>query len=260
MTTRDHAPAGAPTWIDLWTSDVAGARAFYGSLFGWNSDEPNPDFGGYFMFTLDGVPVAGAMGDMGDVKADDSWKVYFDTTDIDRAASAVARNGGTNHFPPTTIGELGTQFVFTDPSGATVGAWQAGAFPGLTVLDEPSAPSWFELRTRDHAGAVEFYGDVFGWTFEFVSDTDEFRYAMANDPEGDMGYAGLMDSRNDLAEGVPAFWKIYWNVADVDATIATALSLGGSVIEPAMDTPHGRMAVLADPSGAEFSLRTPPPA
>lgn len=258
MTTRDHAPAGAPTWIDLWTSDIEGSRAFYGSLFGWEAGEPDPNFGGYFMFTLDGIPVAGAMGDMGDVKADDSWKVYFDTSRIDQAAAAVEPSGGTNHFPPTAVGDLGTQFVFTDPSGATAGAWQAGSFPGLTVLEEPGTPSWFELHTRDHAGAVAFYGDVFGWTFDFVSDTDEFRYAMANDPEGPMGFAGLMDNRNDLAEGTPAYWAIYWEVADVDATIATATSLGGSVIEPAQDTPYGRLAVLADPAGARFSLRRSP--
>ena len=29
MTTRDHAPIGSPCWVDLWTSDVDGSRAFY---------------------------------------------------------------------------------------------------------------------------------------------------------------------------------------------------------------------------------------
>ena len=37
MTTRDLAPKGAPTWIDLWTSDVAGSRTFYPALFGWEA-------------------------------------------------------------------------------------------------------------------------------------------------------------------------------------------------------------------------------
>ncbi|HEY1734337.1 MAG TPA: hypothetical protein VGG23_07810, partial [Acidimicrobiales bacterium] len=62
MTTREKAPVGAPCWADLWTSDVEGSRRFYRELLGWESGDPDPAFGGYFMFTRDGVPVAGAMG------------------------------------------------------------------------------------------------------------------------------------------------------------------------------------------------------
>jgi hypothetical protein len=87
MTTRDQAPVGAPCWTDLWTSDVEGSRRFYRELFGWESGDPDPAFGGYFMFTRDGVPVAGAMGDMGDMKADNTWKPYLSTDDITRTVS-----------------------------------------------------------------------------------------------------------------------------------------------------------------------------
>ena len=61
MPTRTSATVGAPTWIDLSTSDPAAARAFYGELFGWTADEPNPEFGGYFMFSHAGAYVAGCM-------------------------------------------------------------------------------------------------------------------------------------------------------------------------------------------------------
>ena len=57
MTTRDSAPIGAPCWADLWTSDVEGSRRFYSELFGWEANEPSPEFGGYFMFTRNGVPT-----------------------------------------------------------------------------------------------------------------------------------------------------------------------------------------------------------
>jgi predicted enzyme related to lactoylglutathione lyase len=42
------------------TSDADRSRAFYGELFGWVAEEPNPDFGGYFNFTKDGVRIAAA--------------------------------------------------------------------------------------------------------------------------------------------------------------------------------------------------------
>jgi len=54
MTHRDHAPIGAPTWVDLYTSDAAKAKAFYSELFGWTVEEGGPEFGGYATFHLDG--------------------------------------------------------------------------------------------------------------------------------------------------------------------------------------------------------------
>lgn len=256
MTTRDLAPKGAPTWIDLWTSDVAGSRTFYPALFGWEAWEGDPAFGGYFQFAHAGRPIAGAMGDMGEMKADNSWKIYFDTPDIERSAAAIEANGGTLHGPPMAVGDIGIQCVFTDPSGAVAGAWQPLSFHGFGELEVANTPSWFELHTRDHPGAVAFYSAVFGWDVDFVSDTDEFRYAMVANAEGGMGVAGLMDNRMDIAEGDPSFWTIYFACDDVDATIDSATAMGATVIHPAEDTPYGRLAALNDPAGARFSLRS----
>ena len=62
MATSYHAEYGDPCWIDLMTSDVPKTRAFYTGLFGWEAGEPSDEFGGYFMFMRDGLPIAGAMG------------------------------------------------------------------------------------------------------------------------------------------------------------------------------------------------------
>ena len=91
MTTRDSAPTGSPCWADLWTSDVEGSRRFYSDLFGWEAEEPSEEFGGYFMFTRDGVPMAGGMGAMGDMQADDTWKIYLDTDDIAKTVEPQPR-------------------------------------------------------------------------------------------------------------------------------------------------------------------------
>src|SRR6187397_1988554 len=61
MPLRDPAPLGAPCWVDLMSSDPAVSTAFYGDVFGWTADEPNPDFGGYTTFRKDGEIVAGLM-------------------------------------------------------------------------------------------------------------------------------------------------------------------------------------------------------
>lgn len=258
MATRDIAPAGAPCWTDLWTSDVAGSRAFYSELFGWVAEEPSPEFGGYFMFTRNGVPVAGAMGAMGDQQADDTWKVYLQTDDMAGAIARAEANGGNVPMPAMPVADLGIQSVFVDPTGATIGAWQPGTFQGFTVLNEHGAPSWFELFTFEFATAIAFYETVFGWETDVVSDTDEFRYSTVRGPAGAGELAGIGDGSTFLPERVPAHWSVYWEVDDVDATIELAQSLGGAVLAGAQDSPYGRMASLADPAGAQFKLRTGP--
>jgi hypothetical protein len=258
MTTRDQAPLGSPCWADLWTSDVEGSRSFYSELFGWKAEEPSPEFGGYFMFTRDGVPVAGGMGAMGDMAANDTWKVYLNTDDIDRTVGSAQAAGAVVTAPAMPVADLGTQAVLVDPTGAELGAWQPGTFPGFTVLDEHGAPSWFELFTREYAAAIDFYHSVFRWETDAVGDTDEFRYSTMRDPGGGGELAGLMDAGAILAEGVPAHWSIYWEVDDIDATIAKLTALGGSVVAGAQDTPYGRTATVGDPAGAMFKLRTGP--
>jgi uncharacterized protein len=258
MPTRERAPLGSPCWADLWTSDVEGSRRFYPALFGWEAQEPSPEFGGYFMFTRAGVPVAGAMGDMGDMRADDTWKIYLDTDDIIKTVEAAEAGGAQIVVPASPVADLGTQAVLVDPTGAALGAWQAGTFPGFTVLDEHGAPSWFELHTRDHAGAVAFYRTVFGLDANPMADTDEFRYTTLRESGGEVELAGIMDASSFLPEGAAPRWTIYWEVDDVDAALAQVPALGGAVVAEAQDSPYGRMATVADPAGAEFRLRTGP--
>jgi predicted enzyme related to lactoylglutathione lyase len=255
MPTRDTAPTGAPCWVDLMTSDVSKAREFYGTLFGWTSNEPSEEFGGYFMFSKDGVPVAGGMPAMPDAGPANIWSIYLATDDARKAAEVAATNGAQIIAPPMDVADLGTMVVLIDPTGAAIGMWQANSFGGLTVLAETGTPGWFELLTRDYQGALDFYRAVFGWDTRSMGDTDEFRYSTAND--GDSMLAGVMDASGFLPEGVPAHWSVYFTTADTDATIATLTELGGSVEHPAEDTPYGRLATVADPLGARFKLVGP---
>jgi uncharacterized protein len=254
MTKRETAPAGAPCWTDLWTSDVEGSRRFYSELFGWQAEEPSPEFGGYFIFTRQGVPVAGGMGDMGDMPADNSWKVYLATDDMAKTVEKAEAAGAQIIFPTMAVADLGIQSVLVDTTGAGLGAWQAGTFPGFTVLDEHGAPGWFELLTREYAGAVAFYREVFGWDTSPVGESDEFRYTVMRDPRGDGELAGIMDASGFLPEGTASHWSVYWDVDDVDAAVARVKALGGSVVADAQDTPYGRLAGVTDPAGAEFKL------
>ncbi len=259
MSATQRVAVGAPCWADLWTSDVDGSRTFYCDLFGWEAQEPSSAFGGYFMFTRDGAPIAGGMGDMGDLAADDTWKVYLSTEDIAGAASVMVALGASVLSGPVTVADLGQNMVFSDPGGARLGAWQPDTFSGFGARGGPGAPSWFELFTRDYAGALDFYRTVFAWRTSVEGDSDEFRYSTLRDPaDHDLRLAGVMDASAFLPQDVPAHWSIYWDVDDTDASVARVRELGGALLDGPTGTPFGRMATVADPSGAVFKLRTPP--
>ncbi len=257
MTKWAEAPVGAPCWADLWTSDVEGSRRFYSRLFGWEAQEPDPGYGGYFMFTRQGAPIAGGMGSMGDMQANDTWKPFFCTHDIGTALEKAESAGGSIVAGAMPIDRLGSQAVVVDPTGATFGLWQPGQFHGFSATGEDGAPSWFELHTADHPVAVTFYREVLGAEFSAVGDTDQFRYWTFRSPGTGEDVGGIMDSGSWVAAGAAA-WSVYWEVDDIEATAALVAELGGTVRRPPETTPYGKLAVMADPAGAEFRLRTSP--
>ena len=258
MPAREDAPLGAPCWVDLMTSDTQRSRAFYSELFGWTADEPNAEFGGYFNFRKDGVLVAGCMARDSGNPMPDAWSVHLATDDAAKTLEMAIAHGGRVMIEPMHVGELGTMAAVIDPGGAVVGVWKPRLHKGFGVLAEPGAPSWFELHTRDHTTAVAFYRSVFRWETTTIGDSDEFRYTVMRDPDGEGELAGIMDASTFLPAGVPSHWSIYWDVDDVDAAVARVKALGGSVVDDAQDTPYGRLATVTDPAGAQFKLRTPP--
>jgi uncharacterized protein len=120
------------------------------------------------------------------------------------------------------------------------------------VFGEANAPVYHQLTTRDYAKAMDFYRQVFDWQTETVSDSDEFRYSTANF-DGD-ALVGIMDGAGFIPEGAPSNWVFFLGSDDVDKTVALVKENGGSVIRDAEDTPYGKLAALADPTGAMFNL------
>lgn len=246
-------PTGAPCWIDLLTSDTGEATRFYAEVFGWTAGEGAPEFGGYFMFSAGGVPVAGCMPNQPGTGYPDGWGTYLCTPDARATVEAALAHGGTLREGPLDVADLGTQAVLTDPCGARIGVWQAKSFPGFGQYSgEPGTPAYFELLTRDYDGAVRFYKQVFGWGPQVLSETPQFRLIGLTD--GKQTLAGIMDASGFLPAGESDHWAVYLKVADTDAALATVTRLGGTVTQEPDDTPYGRLAGAADPLGARFKI------
>jgi predicted enzyme related to lactoylglutathione lyase len=238
--------------MDLMTSDTARAREFYGRVFGWHGEAASEEFGGYFMFMLNGAPVAGCMPAPPEVDVADVWGVYLTTPDASATAEKTVALGGILRVPPTPVADLGTQAILDDPAGARIGLWQADTFPGFGPIGSgrPGAPDYFELHARDYAGSVAFYRDAFGWDAQVISDTPDLRVTAIT--EGGKPVAGILDSGPYLAAGEGPSWGVYLTVDDADKTVSLVAELGGTVHQEAIDTPFGRLGMATDPMGARI--------
>jgi predicted enzyme related to lactoylglutathione lyase len=252
MSKRPSFPTGAPCWVELFTSDPDLTVPFYCGLFGWTPEFLGEQYGGYINLHRDGEMVAGCMRNDGTTGAPDAWSVYLTSDDAEGTVKAAADRGGHVIVPAMGVMDLGTMAVLADPGGAAIGVWQPGSHAGFGVVDEPGSPAWFELLTVDHAAAVRFYEDVFGWDTHVLSDTDEFRYTTLG--EGQEAKAGIMDASGFLPVGATAGWRVYFAVDDADAAVGVATNTGGAVVRAPQDTPYGRLAELADPTGAKFAV------
>ncbi len=57
---------------------------------------------------------------------------------------------GRVHTEPMQVAENGSFAIMGDPGGAGIGAWQPGEVTGFEIWNEPRAPKWFELWTRNY--------------------------------------------------------------------------------------------------------------
>lgn len=246
-------PDGVFSWIDLSTTNVEEAKAFYTGLFGWEyEDLPLGDFGFYTMFQIDGHNVAGMgpmMPEMQEQGIPPFWSSYVNHSDVDAIAAKIEAAGGTVIAPAMDIFDSGRMGMYQDPTGAMFGVWQPKEMIGAQVVNHPNALVWNELQTRDGAAAQAFYESVFGWGVQ----SGPGGYVMYG--VNDRVQAGMMEMNENFVDGTPSNWQVYIMTEDVQATVAKVQELGGTVMMP--PTPAGEMgtfSVIQDPQGAVFSV------
>jgi len=247
---RDSYAPGTPSWVDLGSPDIEASAAFYSSLLGWEVAEAHPAAGGYRIAHLRGRTVAGIGPQQGPVSA---WTTYFATDDAEAHAAAITANGGTVLMGPMDVMDQGRMVIASDPEGAALGLWQAGAHTGAQLVGEPGAVGWNELWTRDVDQAKAFYPAVFGYT----ADDDAMAGYTIWKVDGQM-IGGAMTIPPDMPPQVPAHWAVYFVVDSVDASVAQVTELGGAVVAPPFDVEGvGRISMVHGPAFESFGLFSP---
>nr|WP_238419749.1 VOC family protein [Streptomyces taklimakanensis] len=119
---------GSLSWTELYTSDAAAAKEFYGGVFGWRfSDMELPGGEGtYSLITPAGSPEERMQGGIMELRSEDLalangrpyWHPVFDVLDCDAAVAKVGENGGDVQMGPEDAEGVGRLAVCLDPSNA----------------------------------------------------------------------------------------------------------------------------------------------
>ncbi|MEU2287325.1 VOC family protein [Streptomyces sp. NPDC013178] len=245
-----YAP-GTPCWVSLMVHGLGATQEFYGELFGWEFQPGPQQLGPYVRALLDGREVAGIGQLPPDRHLPIAWTPYLASDNVDTTAETVRLCRGTLGVGPLDAADAGRLAICSDPSGAVFGIWQAAAHLGTDITGLPGTPAWNELLTFESVGVAKFYETVFGYEQEAVvsADFDYVTLRVAGRP-----VAGIQGVGNTLPRDRGPHWMTYFEVADADEAVAEVVRLGGYVVNPARDSVHGRVATVADPEGARFSL------
>jgi predicted enzyme related to lactoylglutathione lyase len=239
----EHYPDGTFCWIDLGTNDAAGAKAFYGGLFGWEfEDLPTGEKGTYSTCRLKGRAVAGLY----DRAETPVWGSYLKVEDVDRAADRARELGADVVVEPFDTPGGGRVATVRDPAGAVVSLSQPGESFGAELVNQDWTWTWNELTSEDLAAGRDFYVALLGWTAEDAPGP----FPRTTFTLGDLLIGG--GHAPAPQEDPTPRWNVTFWVPDVDQTVAGAQELGGKVVLPPMDIPAGRLTVVADPQGAVF--------
>ena len=227
------------------------AKAFYSSLFGWESEDFVPGEGEtYTICRLGKHDVA----DIHEHSKDEGtgWSSYISVDDVDTTASRATELGAKTLMEPFDLADVSRMSLIQDPAGATVSLWQPTGFIGAGFVNEVGAWSWDELVTTDMAASRSFYGDLFGWKAEDVPAS----IPRAIFTLGDLLIGGV--HAPTLQEGSDSRWTVSFTVADAGESAALAQELGGKILMAPMETPIGTFSVVSDPAGASFTLAAVP--
>jgi predicted enzyme related to lactoylglutathione lyase len=245
---------GRFVWADLMTTDLEAAKRFYFGLFPTWKDDPveiGPAAGNYHRFSLEGRGAGGMIALDGSHSVVSHWVPYATVTSVDEACARAVALGGKVRVPAADIPNVGRSALLADAQGALLSP--------IALREEPPEQSgpmavgafcWHELLTPDAAAATAFYTALLGWSHAALPMGEALYHLFRR---GEKDAAGMLQMPPG-AKGPPT-WLVYMYTPDLEASVAKLKELGGTLhMGPRAMPGVGQLAVVADPTGAMFSL------
>lgn len=109
--------------VELNTTDVARAKAFFGSLFAWKLEDMAMPDGNYTMIDV-GDGTGGGIMQHPMPGAPSMWLAYVLVDDIDATCAKATALGGTVMKEKMEVPGMGWLAIIVDPTGALLGIWK----------------------------------------------------------------------------------------------------------------------------------------
>jgi predicted enzyme related to lactoylglutathione lyase len=110
--------------VELNTTDVQKAKAFYGKLFDWKLEDTPMGGGSSYTMIEVGQGTGGGMMKHPVPGAPSAWLAYVAVDDVAAATQKAKSLGATIMKDVTEIPGVGWFSVITDPTGATLALWK----------------------------------------------------------------------------------------------------------------------------------------
>jgi len=246
--------AGKIIWVDLVTPDLASAERFYGGLFGWTFRNLQAGSTNYAVAQLNGQPVS-ALFERNLPPTEHrqpAWLTFIAVSNVESARKVALAHGATVLAEPAYLPHRGRQAVLADPDGAIFGVLDSSSGDPPDYLAGPGEWIWSALLTTDPDRDAAFYQELFGYdVFELPSDDSRQHLILSTD---NYSRASVNALPADGTRRHP-HWLNFVRVMDTVSAANLAVTLGGRIlVEPRIDRHGGRIAVVADPSGAPVGL------
>jgi len=122
-------------------------------------------------------------------------------------------------------------------------------------------PIHFEIPADDTQRAVDFYSKVFGWTIKKWDGPMEYWMVITGSDDQPGINGGLMRRHGEIDGQAVIAYVCTVDVADVDASLQTALDNGAQVALPKMPVPGvGWLVYCKDTEGNIFGMMQSDPA
>ena len=111
--------------LELNTTDVAKAKAFYGKLFTWGLEDMDMGGGQTYTMIKAGDGPGGGLMKHPMAGAPSMWLPYVNVDDVAAATQKAKSLGATVVKDKTEVPNMGWFTVIQDPTGAVLGLWQS---------------------------------------------------------------------------------------------------------------------------------------
>jgi predicted enzyme related to lactoylglutathione lyase len=244
-----YAP-GTFSWVDLATTDAAGAKSFYTGLFGWDVEDNDAGGGAvYTMCRVDGDAVCGLYEMSDDMRTADvppNWMSYVTVAVAVAAAARANELGGRVVDDAFDVLDVGRMAVLKDPQGAIFAVWQPRTRIGAERVNDAGCLCMNEVATPDVEAARSFYESLFGWTIEASGAPDGPSMVFNGGHVNGAVFA--------LPEGMAPHWRPCFTVESTEKAVERVRELGGEQLGEPLDIGHGSIAMVRDRKGALFTM------